>query len=128
MGMRLGLLTPGLYALQVRAIGEAASDQIAAGKDPKVEIMVPLVGSVMELYLVRDETEQILADVAAETGVTLTIPIGDDRAAACRADRTSDRGRRGRLLLRHQRLDPDNVGVLRDDVALGCPLVYRRPR
>ena len=38
--------------------------------------MVPLVGSVMELHLVRDETEQILADVAAEKGVTLTIPIG----------------------------------------------------
>ena len=40
-GVRLGLLTPGLFALQVRAIGEAASDQILAGKDPKVEIMVP---------------------------------------------------------------------------------------
>ncbi len=75
-GVRLGLLTPGLFALQVRAIGEAASEQIAAGKDPKVEIMVPLVGSVMELHLVRDETAQILADVAAEKGVTLTIPIG----------------------------------------------------
>jgi pyruvate,orthophosphate dikinase len=35
-----------------------------------------LVGSVMELHLVRDETERILADVAAEKGVTLTIPIG----------------------------------------------------
>ncbi len=75
-GVRLGLLTPGLFALQVRAVAEAASDQIAAGKDPKVEIMVPLVGSVMELHLVRDETEQILADVAAEKGVTLSIPIG----------------------------------------------------
>ncbi|MEI6254459.1 MAG: pyruvate, phosphate dikinase, partial [Mycobacteriaceae bacterium] len=75
-GVRLGLLTPGLFALQVRAIGEAASDQITAGKDPKVEIMVPLVGSVMELHLVRDETERILSDVAAERGVTLTIPIG----------------------------------------------------
>ena len=67
-GVRLGLLTPGLFALQVRAIGQAASDQIAAGKDPK--------GSVMELHLVRDETEKILADVAAEMGVTLKIPIG----------------------------------------------------
>ena len=38
--------------------------------------MVPLVGSVMELHLVRDDTEQILADVAAEKGVMLTIPIG----------------------------------------------------
>ena len=75
-GVRLGLLTPGLFALQVRAIGEAAADRILAGGDPKVEIMVPLVGSVMELHLVRDETERILADVAAERGVALSIPIG----------------------------------------------------
>jgi pyruvate,orthophosphate dikinase len=75
-GVRLGLLTPGLFGLQVRAIGEAASQQIAAGKEPHVEIMVPLVGSVMELHLVRDEAEQILAAVAAENGVTLSIPIG----------------------------------------------------
>jgi len=75
-GVRLGLVTPGLFALQVRAIGEAACAQIAAGKDPKVEIMVPLVGSVMELHLVRDEAEQILADVAADNGVRLQIPIG----------------------------------------------------
>ena len=75
-GVRLGLVTPGLFALQVRAIGEAACDQLAAGKNPKVEIMVPLVGSVMELHLVRDEAERILAEVADERGVTLTIPIG----------------------------------------------------
>jgi pyruvate, orthophosphate dikinase len=75
-GVRLGLVTPGLFALQVRAVGEAACDQIAAGKDPQVEIMVPLVGSVMELHLVRDEAEQILAEVGAERGVTLTVPIG----------------------------------------------------
>ncbi len=75
-GVRLGLLTPGLFALQVRAIAEAAADQIAAGKDPKVEIMVPLVGSVMELHLVRDETERILAEVADRRGVTMAIPIG----------------------------------------------------
>ena len=75
-GVRLGLLTPGLFALQVRAVAEAVSDLIAAGKDPRVEIMVPLVGSVMELHLVRDEAEAILAEVAADKGVSLTIPIG----------------------------------------------------
>ena len=75
-GVRLGLLTPGLFALQVRAIAEAMSDQLAAGKNPKVEIMVPLVGSVMELHLVRDETERILTEVGAERGVTLTVPVG----------------------------------------------------
>src|SRR6478752_4006040 len=75
-GVRLGLLTPGLFALQVRAVAEAASDLILEGKDPQVEIMVPLVGSVMELHLVRDEAEEILAEVAAAKGVSLTIPIG----------------------------------------------------
>ena len=75
-GVRLGLLTPGLFALQVRAIAEAAAEQILAGGDPKAEIMVPLVGSVMELHLVRDETERILVEVGGEKGVTLTIPIG----------------------------------------------------
>lgn len=75
-GVRLGLLTPGLFALQVRAIAEAACEQISAGKNPQVEIMVPLVGSVMELHLVRDETERILAEVAAEKGVPLKVAIG----------------------------------------------------
>jgi pyruvate,orthophosphate dikinase len=75
-GVRLGLTIPGLFALQVRAIAEAACDQLEAGKIPVVEIMVPLVGSVMELHLVRDEAEGILAEVAAARGVSLSIPIG----------------------------------------------------
>jgi pyruvate,orthophosphate dikinase len=40
------------------------------------EIMVPLVGSVMELHLVRDEADAILAEVCAAEGVELEIPIG----------------------------------------------------
>src|SRR6476620_11717767 len=75
-GVRLGLLTPGLFALQVRAVDEAASDLILAGKNPQIEIMVPLVGSVMELHLVRDESEEILAEVAAAQGGSLDDPIG----------------------------------------------------
>ncbi len=75
-GVRLGLLTPGLFALQVRAITQAACDLIAQGKNPRVEIMVPLVGSVMELYLVRDETDGIIAEVAGEAGTKVSFPIG----------------------------------------------------
>jgi pyruvate,orthophosphate dikinase len=41
-----------------------------------VEIMVPLVGSVMELHLVRDEITAVITDVATEHGIDLTIPIG----------------------------------------------------
>jgi len=75
-GVRLGLLTPGLTALQITAITEAAIHQIKAGKDPRVEIMVPLVGSVRELDIVRAEAEALIAKLAADAGVTLNIPIG----------------------------------------------------
>ncbi|PJI90941.1 pyruvate, phosphate dikinase [Luteimicrobium subarcticum] len=75
-GVRLGLLVPGLFALQVRAATEAAIAQLQDGKDPHLEIMVPLVGSVQELHLVRDEAERIVADLTAAAGVTLDVPIG----------------------------------------------------
>ncbi|MGZ4558734.1 MAG: pyruvate, phosphate dikinase, partial [Mycobacteriaceae bacterium] len=75
-GVRLGLLIPGLFALQIRAIVEAACSQLKQGKDPRVEIMVPLVGSVMELHLVRDEAQTIIAEVTAEQGVSMDVPIG----------------------------------------------------
>ncbi len=75
-GVRLGLVLPGLYALQVRAIAEAAALRVQAGGKPKVEIMIPLIGSVMELHLVRDEVGHIVAEVADGNGVTLSMPIG----------------------------------------------------
>jgi pyruvate, orthophosphate dikinase len=75
-GVRLGLTTPGLFAMQVRAVAEAAAARKRAGGDPRVEIMVPLVGSVMELHLIRDETDAVLREVADSEGVRLDIPIG----------------------------------------------------
>jgi len=75
-GVRLGLTVPGLSALQVRAIAEAAVARIKAGGKPEVEIMVPLVGSVRELHLIRDEAETIIAEISAAEGISLNIPIG----------------------------------------------------
>jgi pyruvate,orthophosphate dikinase len=75
-GVRLGLVVPGLFALQVRAIAEAAVARINAGGDPKVEIMVPLVGSVMELHLIADETDGIVHEIAQREGIELHIPVG----------------------------------------------------
>jgi pyruvate,orthophosphate dikinase len=75
-GVRLGLVVPGLFALQVRALAEAVAARVKAGGSPRAEIMVPLVGSVMELQLVRDEADAILAEVAGAEGVELPVPIG----------------------------------------------------
>ena len=48
-GVRLGLLRPEIYAAQVRALAGAVCDRLAAGGDPRAEIMVPLVSTASEL-------------------------------------------------------------------------------
>ncbi|MER7895030.1 pyruvate, phosphate dikinase [Streptomyces sp. NPDC096046] len=75
-GVRLGLVVPGLVAMQVRAIAEAVVERTRAGGSPNAEIMVPLVGAVEELRIERDEVERVLAAVSAETGVPVTCPVG----------------------------------------------------
>ncbi len=75
-GVRLGLVIPGLYQMQVRAIAHAAVDRVKAGGNPRPEIMIPLVGAVQELEAARDETEKVLAEVAAETGTSVHTLIG----------------------------------------------------
>ncbi|HWB35543.1 MAG TPA: pyruvate, phosphate dikinase, partial [Rugosimonospora sp.] len=75
-GVRLGLVIPGLFAMQVRAIAEAAATVAGEGGDPRPEIMVPLVGAVQELEAVRHEVTAVLASVATETGVEVETLVG----------------------------------------------------
>ncbi|MGI5449652.1 pyruvate, phosphate dikinase [Streptomyces sp. CA-243310] len=75
-GVRLGLVIPGLFKMQVRAIAEAAAERKNAKGDPRAEIMVPLVGTVQELEIVRDEADQVIAEVEAATGTHLKLSIG----------------------------------------------------
>jgi pyruvate,orthophosphate dikinase len=75
-GVRLGLVVPGLFTMQVRAIAEAAAQRRRAGGDPRAEIMIPLVGTVQELEIIRADSEHVLAEVAEETGVELHTLIG----------------------------------------------------
>ncbi|MCL2092206.1 MAG: pyruvate, phosphate dikinase [Micrococcales bacterium] len=75
-GVRLGLVVPGLFELQIRAICEAVADRMAAGGSPHAEIMVPLIGSVRELRLVRDMALDLMATIGAERGLSLDLPVG----------------------------------------------------
>ncbi len=75
-GVRLGLVLPGLFAMQVRAIAEAACFRQRMGGDPRAEIMVPLVGSIQELELVIDEAAGVLESVSDAHGCSLKFPIG----------------------------------------------------
>ncbi len=65
-GVRLGIVIPGLFEMQARAILEAAAARIEAGGDPQPEIMIPLVASVRELELVRPTIERVAAEVQRE--------------------------------------------------------------
>jgi pyruvate, orthophosphate dikinase len=72
-GVRLGLVIPGLFAMQVRAIVEAAVECAAQGGHPIPEIMVPLVGAVQELETVKAEAEAIVAEVTKDANVDVLI-------------------------------------------------------
>lgn len=75
-GVRLGLVIPGLFTMQVRAIAEAVAERKVAKADPRAEIMIPLVGTVQELEIVREEADQVIAEVQAATGTDLKLSIG----------------------------------------------------
>jgi len=75
-GVRLGIWKPGLYAMQVRAIVEAACDRIEAGGHPEVEIMIPLVATREELRQMREELEPVAAGVLKDRGVELPLLWG----------------------------------------------------
>ncbi|GLI01069.1 pyruvate, phosphate dikinase [Phytohabitans aurantiacus] len=79
-GVRLGLVIPGLFGMQVRAIAEAAAECARQGGTPRPEIMVPLVGAVQELETVRAEAERIIAE-AGVSGIPIGTMIEVPRAA-----------------------------------------------
>jgi pyruvate, orthophosphate dikinase len=75
-GVRLGLVIPGLFAMQARAVLEAAALRVKAGGVPRPEIMVPLVGAVQELENIAEEIKAVAADVRAASGVHLDHLVG----------------------------------------------------
>ncbi|WP_122819442.1 pyruvate, phosphate dikinase [Varibaculum vaginae] len=75
-GVRLGIWMPGLFEMQIRALVSAAAALKKQGMNPRPEIMVPLVGSITELGLIRDRAEKVIAEVCGDAEVALDIPIG----------------------------------------------------
>ncbi len=75
-GVRLGIVIPGLFAMQARAILEAAALRVKAGGDPHPEIMIPLVATVQELELVRADIDEVAAEIEETTGVRPDFKVG----------------------------------------------------
>src|SRR5680860_56454 len=75
-GVRLGVVIPGLFAMQARAVLEAAAERTKSGGSPKPEIMIPLVATVQELEIVKAVVVEVAASIEEERGITLDFSVG----------------------------------------------------
>ena len=75
-GCRLGILYPELPAMQTRAIATACAQLKKEGLNPEPQIMIPLVASVEETKVLREEIQAVVDEVAEEQDVELDLPIG----------------------------------------------------
>jgi pyruvate,orthophosphate dikinase len=92
-GVRLGVLKPGLYAMQVRALMEAAADRAKAGGKPVIEIMIPLTVTREELALARSWVELAVAEATKGSKKPIDVTIGtmvETPRAAIRADEIAE--------------------------------------
>jgi pyruvate,orthophosphate dikinase len=92
-GVRLGVVKPGLYAMQVRALMEAAADRMAAGGRPRIEVMIPLTVNREELRLARSWVEEAIAAATAGMRRKPDVSIGtmiETPRAAIRADEIAE--------------------------------------
>jgi pyruvate,orthophosphate dikinase len=89
-GCRLGIVYPEITEMQARAVFEAACQLVKEGKNPKPEIMIPLVGELRELELQADVVRRVAGEVQKEMGVDIDYLVGtmiEIPRAALTADR-----------------------------------------
>jgi pyruvate,orthophosphate dikinase len=92
-GVRLGVIKPGLYAMQVRALLDAAAALRVRGLNPIVEIMIPLTVTREELGLARSwcetEIDAAIKGMKNKPEITIGTMIETPRAAI-RADQIAE--------------------------------------
>ena len=83
-GVRTGVLLPLLTATQIRALVEATLALRRAGRDPRPELLVPMVSTPTELDFIRDAVSDVCTQLGtsqAEVGIPLGAMIETPRAA-----------------------------------------------
>lgn len=75
-GCRLGIIYPEINEMQVKAIFYSACDLKNEGINVLPEIMIPLVGHVNELKLVREQLEKVAKQVMEEKNVKIEYKFG----------------------------------------------------
>jgi pyruvate, orthophosphate dikinase len=75
-GCRLGIIKPGLYRMQVKALLEAAIERKVTGGDPQVEIMIPLAVTEPELKLLVDEVREVAESLFSDSREGVSFLVG----------------------------------------------------
>jgi pyruvate,orthophosphate dikinase len=75
-GCRLGVTYPEIYAMQARAIFEAAAELTKEGVKVFPEVMIPLIGTVEELKLMKEVCVEVAEAVKKESGVEFSYLVG----------------------------------------------------
>jgi pyruvate,orthophosphate dikinase len=75
-GCRLGITFPAIYAMQSRAIFEAAAICMKAGVKVYPEVMVPLIGTVEEFNIIAKSVHEVAAEVIKKTGRKIKYQVG----------------------------------------------------
>ena len=92
-GVRLGVVKPGLYAMQVRALMAAAAVLRKKGLNPIVEVMIPLTVNREELQLARSWAEEAIEEATKGLKKKPEVTIGtmiETPRAALRADEIAE--------------------------------------
>jgi pyruvate, orthophosphate dikinase len=92
-GVRLGVVKPGLYAMQVRALMAAAASLRKKGKNPIVEVMIPLTVNREEMALARSWVVAAIAQATKGLKKKPEVTIGtmiETPRAAIRADEIAE--------------------------------------
>ena len=122
-GCRLGITFPEITAMQTRAILSAACELKKEGKDPKPEIMVPLIGILYELKQQKEIIQKTAKEVFEEYGVEIDFEIGtmiEIPRAALTADRIATEAEY--FSFGTNDLTQMTFGYSRDDIASFLPV------
>ncbi|MDR2129767.1 MAG: pyruvate, phosphate dikinase [Odoribacteraceae bacterium] len=126
-GCRLGNTYPEITEMQARAIIEAACNLKLKGKDPRPEIMVPLVGETKELKIQAALIRGVAEQVFAEKGIRVDYLVGtmiEIPRAALTADRIADEAEF--FSFGTNDLTQMTYGYSRDDVAKFLPIYINK--
>jgi pyruvate,orthophosphate dikinase len=122
-GCRLGITFPEITAMQTRAILSAACELKKEGKDPKPEIMVPLIGTLYELKQQKEVIQYAAKEVFMEYGIEVEFEIGtmiEIPRAALTADRIATEAQY--FSFGTNDLTQMTFGYSRDDIASFLPV------